>query len=690
VKVAFDTGGTFTDLAVVDDAGHVHVHKVLSTPLDPAAAVLRGVDEILARQEVVREIARGGEVVGATTIVTNALLERRGARTALVVTAGFRDLLQMRTEARYDLYDLGMRFGEPLVPRERCFGVAERMTHNGLPLIALDTSLLSVLTRSLAEAQVESVAVCLLHSYANPDHEQQIGTYLRGALPGVPVSISSEIAPEIREYERASTVSANAYTQPLMQKHVAALEVELARRGLHSLFFMTSSGGMVSAETAAEAPIWLVESGPAAGALSAARHASSAGAEALLSFDMGGTTAKLCVIRDGKPAVGSEFEVARQARFKRGSGIPLKIHAVQLIEIGAGGGSLAEVDHLGLLRVGPRSAGASPGPACYGAGGEGATVTDADLLLGYLDASSFLGGSVQLRRDLAEDAVGAIAAELDVSPIRAAWGIHDLVNEQMAQSAVVHCLESGVDARTCALVAFGGAGPTHANGIARKLGLRTIICPLGAGVCSALGLLGAPLAIDLAVSAAMRIGEWDHDRMRTILESLEEKAATIIGDSNFNRSFAVDLRHVGQGHEVLVPLPQTSLHLNGEFESALLSSFADIYQRQFRRFPSNHPVEAVTWRLHASAGIPQVPDVLFSSELHRDGAQPTGTRQAYFPECDSFIEVRVYSHTALPVGALIEGPAVVEQGECSAIVDPGSAGRIDERRNLVITLGSER
>jgi N-methylhydantoinase A len=687
MKLGFDTGGTFTDFALLDETGRLHVHKVLSTPGDPALAVLKGVDELLARASHVRRDTI--RLFGATTVVTNAVLERKGARVAFLVTRGFRDLLRIRTEARYDLYDLGIRYPEPLVPRDLCFDVTERVAVDGRVVTPLDEAEVRAIGRRLREARVEAVAVCFLHAPSFPAHEQRAGALLAEEAPGLPVSLSSAIAPEIREYPRASTTVVNAYAAPMMRRHMAHLADELRGRGLAgSVYLMTSSGGLVPGDTAAEMPVKIIESGPAAGVIAAAEYGRRAGAPDVLSFDMGGTTAKLTLVPDGRPMVAAELEVAHLERFKRGSGFPLKIHSIQTFEIGAGGGSIAVRDQLGLLRVGPRSAGADPGPVCYGIGGTEPTVTDADLLLGYLDADAFLGGDFRLHRDAAAAAVARLAGALGVGAERCAWGIHDLVNENMAKAASAHAAESGADLRRFTLVAFGGAGPVHAWGLARKLGIRTVICPIGAGVMSAFGVLLAPVAVDLAVSRPMRLGAWNGAAAREILERLAAEgrarvAAAGVPAGDVTLTFAVDMRHVGQGHEIQVALPEPAAP--GAFAERLRSAFGAAYEALYGRgLLAGADVEAITWRARASG--PRQP---FSAALAADVAAPAAgraARRAWFDDAGGFVDTPVLSHYALAPGAEIRGPAIVEQRESTVIVGPAATATIDAHRNLVMRL----
>jgi N-methylhydantoinase A len=694
MKLAFDTGGTFTDFAFSDDDGSILLHKVLSTPDAPARAVLQGVDELL---EKVRKgkAARAGEgvlqILGATTVVTNAVLERKGVETAFITTDGFQDMLRIRTEGRYDLYDLRIQYPDPLVPRDRCFGARERVTAQGEVVVPLDEEGVQRIAAQLVAQGIRSVAVCLLHAYKYPAHEQRIGAILARHAPGVSVSLSSSVCPEVREYDRASTTVANAYTRPLMVQHVEHLERELGRRGVESqLLWMTSSGGVVPSSSAARTPVRLIESGPAAGAVAAAEYARNAGERSVLSFDMGGTTAKLCLIPDGQPQIANDLEVARHERFRRGSGFPLKIQSIHMIEIGAGGGSIAAKSKLGLLSVGPRSAGAAPGPACYGRGGSDPTVTDADLLLGYVDERSFLGGDFALDRPAARRAMGRLADQLQISLERCAFGIHDMVNESMAEAAAMQATDSGVDPRGLPMIAFGGAGPVHACGVARKLGLRKVICPLGAGVTSAVGLLGAPVAADLSASLPMVIAAWDAEKVREVLGKLANQGREVVlasgvASADVRFSYTVDMRHVGQGHEISVHLPDGEPGRQA-FLDELLARFHAAYSKLYGRNVSGTDAEVITWRIRARGPKGDVTPGRMRASASSSGIALKGRRPVYFQEAGGFVETPVYDHYALAPGQEFPGPAIVEQRESTVVVGPKARFGLDGQFNLIMHL----
>jgi len=695
MKLAFDTGGTFTDFAMTDDDGTILLHKVLSTPDAPARAVLQGVDELLAkvREKNGKKAKAPGalQILGATTVVTNAVLERRGVATAFITTNGFQDMLRIRTEGRYDLYDLRIKYPDPLVTRDLCFGVDERIAADGTVMKALDEDGVRNIARTLLERGVESVAVCLLHAYKYPQHERRVAELLAEVAPKISVSLSCAVCPEVREYDRASTTVVNAYTRPMMVGHVNHLERELSHRGVEGqLLWMTSSGGVVPSSSASRTPVRMIESGPAAGAVAAADYARQSGENSVLSFDMGGTTAKLCLIPNGEPMVANDLEVARHERFRKGSGFPLKIQSIHMIEIGAGGGSIAARNKLGLLSVGPRSAAAAPGPACYGRGGIEPTVTDADLLLGYLNEKSFLGGDFALDKPAAEAAMERLAGELGITKERCAWGVHDMVNESMAEAASMQATDSGVDPRALPLIAFGGAGPVHAYGVARKLGIRKVICPIGAGVTSAIGLLGAPVAADLSTSLPMRISAWNPSAVNVVKATLAEQGREVVLASKvpadqIRFSYTVDMRHVGQGYEISVALPELDPADPG-FVKELMERFHTNYVALYGRAVSGTDAEVITWRIRASGpkGAVSLAALRGESGAARDPRK--GSRPVFFSELGKYVETPVYDHYALVPGVPVEGPAIIEQRESTVVMGPNGSASLDERHNLIMLL----
>ena len=690
-RLGVDIGGTFTDLVLVDEAtGAVRVGKVLTTAKDPALGVEQGVQSLL--DEAGRRAADVSAVVHGTTLATNALIERKGARTALLTTAGFRDALEIRREGRYDMYDLFIDPPAPLVPRRLRREVQERVLADGRILRPLDESRAREVIRDLVAEGVEAIAICLLHAYANAEPERRLAALVREVAPGVAVSCSSEVVPEIREYERTSTTVANAYVMPLVARYLEDLERRLRDAGVSGqLAIMQSSGGIVLPDEARRFPIRLVESGPAAGALAAARAARRAGEPRLLSFDMGGTTAKACVIDRGEPLVAREFEVARADRFKRGSGLPIRVPVIELIEIGAGGGSIARVDRLGLLKVGPDSAGADPGPACYGLGGRLPTVTDADLLLGYLDSEFFLGGRMRLDRDAAARAVEEhVAAPLGLDVTAAAWGIHRVVNENMAAAARIHGIERGRDLRRYPLFAFGGAGPVHGWAVARILRLERMLVPFGAGAISAWGLLAAPPAFDFVRTYRTRLDQADWAAVNALFEAMEAEArarlarAGVAGAAVRVRRVA-EMRYVGQGHEVEAEIPLGTL--TPESVAPITAAFEAAYQALYHRRPHGVPVEALNWRVTVAGPAPAL-DVGGGGATGGSAAAAAvkGQRPAFFPETSGYVPTPVYDRYALGPGAELAGPAIVEERESTTVLGPGARCRVADDLTLVVEI----
>ena len=687
LRAGIDIGGTFTDLIVVDDTtGELTFGKILTTPADPSQAVADVLKDALQRGKSGAEAVQ--HVIHGTTLVTNAVIERKGARTALLTTRGYRDAYEIAREHRYDLYDLFLEMPTPLVPRYLRLEVDERIYADGTVARAPDPEQIARLVAELRDKGIEAIAVCLIHSYANPAHEQLVADVIREIAPDMRVSLSSDVVPEIREYERTSTTVVNVYVQALVEDYLAELVRRLRDLGLRGeLLLMLSSGGISTVETAIRFPLRLLESGPAGGALAAAYFGELAHERNLMAFDMGGTTAKLCVIENGQPLTSTEFEVDRKYRFKAGSGLPVKVPVVELIEIGAGGGSIARVDSLGLLKVGPDSAGADPGPACYGRGGTEPTVTDADLLLGYLDPAFFLGGRLRLDQAAAERAIGSrIAEPLGMSPVRAAWGIHQLVNEGMAGAARVHAIERGKDPRTLPLFAFGGAGPGHGFGVARVLHSPRLIVPFGAGVTSAFGFLTAPLSFDFVRSYVCELDHADWQHVNAILDAMAAQGDEILTRSavaEAERRFVrqADVRYAGQGHEIRIDLPTG--RLGPESLPRIRETFETVYRALFGRTGPEVPLEAISWRVIASGPKPtvrmNVPDMASATPLK-------GERLTYFPEWEEHRPVPVYDRYVLGTGTSIEGPAIIEERESTTVVGPGARVEVDMARNLVVNL----
>ncbi len=677
MRIGIDIGGTFTDLVLIDSAtGAVLVGKMLTTPHDPARGFLQVLGEALARAG--RPLAQAKSIVHGTTLVTNALIERSGARTALLATRGHRDMIEIGREQRFDLYDLNLQRPEPLAPRWLRFDVPERILADGAVREPLDAAFVGRLAAELASNGVSAVAVCFLNSYLNPIHERQAAEAIRRAAPDLRVTLSSEVAPEIREYERATTALANAYVQARLEDYLRALDGALRADGYSGSFLMMqSSGGLAALETAARFPVRLLESGPAGGVLAAARIAEQAGFSDVLAFDMGGTTAKLSTIEGGAPLVARDFEADRVYRFKRGSGLPIRVPTIDLIEIGAGGGSIARLDGLGLLKVGPESSGADPGPACYGRGGTSPTVTDADLVLGYLDPAFFLGGALPLDVAGARASLATLAAALDQTVEQVAWGIHQVVNQSMSNAARRHVLERGQDPRRLPLLAFGGAGPVHATRVAQALGAPGVIVPPAAGALSALGFLAAPPAFESVRSFPGELNRLEWDAVERLLDEMEAagaeqlRAAGVEPERVTHARFA-ELRYVGQGYEISVPLPVPG---TPDPVDQLVRIFAVAYERLYKRSGPPVPVEAVSWRVVSSGAPPQL--VLPRLGGGEPASALKGHRAAYFPERGGYTPTPVYDRQRLGAGARLDGPALIEERESTLVVRPGQTARVD-------------
>ena len=683
--LAVDIGGTFTDVVLLDAAGTGSVvEKVLTTPKEPAMGVMDGVRRALARASVAAGDVR--YVIHGTTLVTNALIERKGAPTGLITTAGHEDALEIGRETRYDAYDLALEKPEPLVAPSRRLGLTGRVMADGSERVPLALDEVDAAIARLRAAGVQAVAVSLIHAYRNPAHERAVSARLRERAPDLRVSLSSVVSGEIREYERTSTTVANAYVLGVVESYLRSLGDLLRAEGFAGqLLLMLSSGGTCTVDTACEVPIRLVESGPAGGAMAAAHHARAAGAPRVLAFDMGGTTAKICLIDGGEPQITREFEVARVWRFKRGSGLPLLVPVVEMIEIGAGGGSIAHVDRMGLPKVGPESAGSEPGPACYGRGGERPTVTDANLLLGYLDAGYFLGGAMPLDRRAAEAAiVRHVAGPLGLAPTEAAWGIHAIVTENMANAALMHAVERGKDIGAYDLYAFGGAAPMHVCTLAERLGVDTVVVPPGAGVRSCFGFLASPLAFEVARSRTVRLEEADLGETATLLAALEAEAraplalAGVAADAVTVRRF-VEMRYRGQGYELEVPAPAGGV--DRAWLAALVAAFEGVYRTYYRHVPSGLPMEAVTWRVRAQSPAPSLPPPRVPQ---RSAAAPKGARPVWIAADGGFRTVPVWDRYALAPGWRARGPAVIEEVESTTVVGPAFDVAVDAGLNLVV------
>ena len=678
--LAIDIGGTFTDVVLREHAsGILSVAKVLTQSPDPSVGVLEGVKEMLDGGVSPGAISRA---VHGTTLVTNALIERRGAKTGLIATAGFRDALEIGREGRYDIYDLFLKLPEPLVERRLRVEVRERLYARGEVMVPLNEEDVVKACEMLREAEVDAVAIAFLHAYVNPDHERRAEEIVRSLMPDVGISVSHRVAAELREFERTSTTVANAYVQPMVEKYLARLEDGLKALGiLAPLHIMLSNGGSCSVQTAVRFPVRLVESGPCGGALAAAHYGNRSGHRRILAFDMGGTTAKAILSENGSFPITTESEVARVYRFKRGSGLPLLVPVLDMIEIGAGGGSIAHASELGLPTVGPQSAGADPGPACYARGGQLPTVTDADLLLGYLNAEYFLGGQMDLDVDCAADAVDEFARFIGLDRVRAAQGIHDLVNENMANAARVHAAERGIDLNGYSLVATGGAGPVHACGVAMRLGIDRVIVPPAAGVGSAFGLMLAPIAFDYVRSFVSRIAALEREVVNKLYEEMEDEGRALVREAGIDDSEIVrtaDMRYVGQGHEISVPVPLGELT---EGSDALQAAFDASYKKLYGRLCDGVPVEAIHWRVTISGPEPEICDVVSVGEVAGDHVSE-GQRDVLFAN-DKY-GTEVYKRHKLGKGVVLKGPAIVEEVESTTVLPPGWVLQVDDTGNLIL------
>ena len=683
-KLAIDIGGTFTDLALehtTEQGPKRTTAKVLTTQDQPERGVLDGIAAILAQARIApADIAL---LVHGTTLATNAIIERKGARTALVTTQGFRDVLAMGNESRYDQYDLNITLPEPLIPRHLRLTVPERLDNTGQVLLPLDEAAVAALIPKLRSEHVESVAIGYLHSFTNPAHERRTRDILAASLPDIPISLSSDVSPEMREWERFSTTAANAYVQPLIAGYLGRLETGLRAMGLPApLFLMLSGGGLTTVATARRFPIRLVESGPAGGAIFAAHIARECGLSRILSFDMGGTTAKVCLIDDYQPQAARTFEVARVGRFKRGSGLPLRIPVIEMVEIGAGGGSLAHVDSLGRIAVGPESAGSTPGPACYARGGTAPAVTDANLVLGRYDPARFAGGAMPLDAQAATAALTTtIGKPLNLDTGLAALGVIEMVDENMANAARVHAVESGKTYAGRTLVAFGGGGPVHAYRVAEKIGIDHILVPSGAGVGSALGFLRAPVAYEVVRSLYQRLATFDPAAVSALLDDMAAEATATVAQGSFGapteQHRLAYMRYVGQGHEIPVPLPAHPLTEHDV--PALRVAFDVAYTRFYDRPVPGSDVEVMAYAVTvttrpeapaASALAPPAPSHEAHTLLVRDTATAAVTP---WP---------VHDRASLPAGAIIPGPAIITEAETSTLVGPAWTATVDARLYL--------
>ncbi len=685
-RLAVDIGGTFTDV-VLDHSGGLDSLKLLTTPDAPERAVLEGVKAVLGQAGV--QPSEVGLVIHGTTLATNALIERKGAKTALVATDGFRDSIEIAYEHRFEQYDLYMERPQPLIARDWRFAVPERVAADGSVLLPLDEDAVHELAGTLADTGVESVAICFLHSYVNADQERRAGEILSAALPDVSITLSSVVCPEIREYDRMSTACANAYVQPLMAGYLNRLQDGLRVGGASCpMLLMMSSGGVTTVETAMSIPIRLVESGPAGGAILARDIAKENGLDTVLSFDMGGTTAKITLIDDFTPHIARSFEVARMYRFLKGSGLPLRIPVIDMVEIGAGGGSIADVDAMQRIRVGPQSAGAVPGPACYGNGGEAPTVTDADVELGRIDPTAFAGGQVTLETARATAALDHdIGDRLGTETNVAAAGVAEIVDEHMANAARVHAIENGKSMVGRSLVAFGGAAPLHAARLADKLGIDRIVVPKGAGVGSAIGFLRAPISYEVVRTRYVDLRAFDPAMVNDIFADMRAEAEAVVRlgapEEPLVETRGAFMRYRGQGHEIMVSLPDRNL--TGEDGALLEEWFTEAYSNLFSRSIPNLGVEVLNWTL--SLATDREGAEFVKDKTERYGPKPEATRRLFDPASGAWIEAGVYARADLPPGAEIAGPAVIVEDETTTLVTNGFGASVNALGQIVMTKG---
>ncbi len=667
VRLGVDIGGTFTDV-VLETGSEQFSTKVLTTYGAPEDAIIDGLKQVCAKASI--EPSEIGQIIHGTTLATNALIERRGARTALITTEGFRDVIEMRTESRFEQYDLDLTLPEPLLARHQRFTVTERISARGEVLIELDPKEVESLVERIEEAGYESVAVGLIHSYLNNKHENLIRDAINAKLPDVMVSLSSEVSPQMREYERFNTVVANAYIKPLMKSYLGRLQGELKKQQVDCpIFLMHSGGGIISLESAAEFPVRLVESGPAGGAVFAANIASRYGLDKVLSFDMGGTTAKICLIKNQTPKTSRVFEVARTYRFKKGSGMPISIPVIDMVEIGAGGGSLASVDAMRQIRVGPHSAGSEPGPACYGRGGDKPAVTDADLVLGKLDADNFAGGSISLHADESAKALEAVLGEpLGMDAQTAAYGLVEVVDENMANAARVHAVENGEDLAEYTMIAFGGAAPLHASRLCEKLGVERLLVPPGAGVGSAIGFLRAPFSFEANRSHYMKLSDFDADVVSQLLSELSDEATAFVrscdADAPIASEFKAYMRYSGQGWEIPVSLTSEQA-LNPDVQTYQALFEAD-YAALFGRVVDGMDIEITVWAVNATTPS-QVEEPIALADVN--GVAKSDVRRRVFDAAvGENVDAAVVLRDEFETGKLLKGPAIVTEDETTIIV----------------------
>ena len=684
LRLAADVGGTFTDI-VLDDGASRWTCKVLTTPSRPEEGVLDGIHEIMRISD--RRLSDVADFVHGTTLATNAVIERRGARIALIATHGFRDVLDIATESRYDQYELALVRPKPLAARELRFTVPERMDAAGRVRLALDEAAVAALVPVLRAEKVEAVAIAFLHSYANPAHERRAAAILREMMPEASLSLSCEVCPEIREYERTSTTTVNAYVQPLMDSYLSRMQARLAEEGFRgTIGLMTSGGGLTSIDTARRFPVRLVESGPAGGAIFATQIAAMLGETEVIAFDMGGTTAKITLIEDFAAESARLFEVDRAARFLKGSGLPVRIPVIEMVEIGAGGGSIAHLDALKRVAVGPESASSVPGPACYGRGGTRPTVTDADLVLGLLDPAAFAGGTIRLQPDRSRQALTAdIGDALGMQPDMAAYAVYEMVCENMASAARVHAVERGVTASQQTVIAFGGAAPLHVGRVAEKIGAARVVVPPNAGVGSAIGFLAAPISFELVRSEYMRIDAFDAAAATRLLDAMAREIREWVEPAAHGAPLyekrMVFMRYVGQGHEITVELPDGPLAADAGV--TLRAAYEATYADMFRRFIPDSPIEILAWSVTIATRT-ALPGTIAQSPPDGPAPPPDGHADFFDGRAGAVVAVPRYRRTQLANGARIAGPAVIVEDETSTFVTASYDAWVDATGCIVM------
>ena len=681
-RIGVDIGGTFTDIvAVRENSGEKFNGKVLTTPMEPSEGVLQGVSEIIKKHNINPENCR---IIHGTTLVANALIERKGVETALLTTEGFKDVLEIGREWRYDLFSLDLEMPNPIVPRHLRFEIKERLDYKGDILVPLDQNNLILIAKRLDKLNIRTLAIVFLHSFKNSIHEELAKNIFNKYAPNINLCLSSSVSPEIGEYERTSTTVANAYVQTIFKSYIDALVKGLKKIGIkNDLFLMLSDGGIVHQKTAVEYPIRLVQSGPAGGAQAATLYGRSTNSNDVLCFDMGGTTAKACLIEDGKPSRTTVFEVARVYRFAKGSGLPLQVPVIDMIEIGAGGGSIARIDDMGLIQVGPDSSGSFPGPACYNLGGKYPTVTDSDLVLGYLDAENFLGGDMKLKKKLAEQAIKTFIADpMKISVLEAAWAIHEIVTENMSQAASIHALEKGRKIEKFTMIPIGGAGPVHACSLMSKMNLNKMISPPDAGVASAIGMTASPNSFELVQADMQQLGLLNFTKMKKAFLDMEKKGTKLLLQTGTNKKHisinnSALMRYVGQGYEIEVPLNKEILSLKNIKNIKL--EFEKVYQNLFGRI-EKMPMEIMSWRTIASGPLP---NFSLNFNVKKKSLLKEKKRKVFFGG-KNFNDTIVLDRSSLSKTFKSIGPLIIEERESTLVIPPNFKVQMHESGNLII------